>query len=566
MTSQQAILKMTRGFNFGRCLETPQENHVITASEMDSVKAAGFNFVRLPVQWDQHMGSTAPYAINSTWLDRVQQIVDWAIERDLIIIINSHHDYWIDHNSDLSNLNRFKALWTQVSARFQNHSDKLFFEIINEPALIVSTVNTLQNAIFPIIRASNPTRIILFGGPGQSYNRLETCTYPANDNYLMGEFHTYEPISFAINGIGTWGTAADYQAVENIMTVVDIWSTATRIPVLLGEYGTIGNIDRPSRELWIKAVTLKATEHGFAPCIWSDFGNFSIYNPPTWSYVKDAIMSVTSPAPVFSENFAVTAFSRQADMVNLTWTSASDKTYAIDYSLDLKAWNPIATNISGAAAALETAVRLDLTGRQTDAVLVQYRMGVATPQVQNAQQGVAGSALTPGSGLNNFNFNYAEYVSTPVLSANFDVACTDLGAALANQAWISFSLTVGMGVADLDLTSLTFNVAKGGTSSPRGYAVRVTTPTVSFVEVQPATEVIAIRPNWGTLRTVGLSATASLQNLVAGQVVTFYIPVYAPEAGQNLEFDDITVCGDLTPLAAPPYAGHNQLFLRVRSP
>jgi hypothetical protein len=65
---------------------------------------------------------------------------------------------------------------------------------------------------------------------------------------------------------------------------------------------------------------------------------------------------------------------------------------------------------------------------------------------------------------------------------------------------------------------------------------------------------------------INLSATASLQNLTAGQIITFYVPVSAPEAVQRLEFDDITVHGHLAPLIAPPYAGSDRLFLRVRSP
>jgi hypothetical protein len=109
-------------------------------------------------------------------------------------------------------------------------------------------------------------------------------------------------------------------------------------------------------------------------------------------------------------------------------------------------------------------------------------------------------------------------------------------------------------------------VARGGSSTPRGYAVYATTPTTPFAVVRSDTEVSAQRPDWGALQEIDLSATAGLQNLTAGQVITFYVPVYAPAANQSLEFDDITVRGSLVPKIAPPYAGSDRLFLRVRSP
>ena len=49
-------------------------------------------------------------------------------------------------------------------------------------------------------------------------------------------------------------------------------------------------------------------------------------------------------------------------------------------------------------------------------------------------------------------------------------------------------------------------------------------------------------------------------------MITFYVPMYAPAANQSLEFDDITVRGNVAPMSAPPYAGSSRLFLRVRSP
>lgn len=308
MTPQQAIEKMTRGFNMGRSLELPNEGDAggrfIQEYYFDDIKQAGFNFVRVPIQWDQHTGTTAPYTINSQWLDRVQQVVEWGLSRDLIVIINSHHDRWILENSAFTanDKARFEAIWRQVADRFQAHSDKLLFEIANEPALGATVVDQLNAAVMPIIRRTNPTRIVVYGGPGTQLTRLKGAVIPPGDNYLMGSFHTYVPAAFAISGTGTWGTAAEIKVISDLLDDAAAWSKQTGIPVLLGEFGTVGKADRPSRELFIATHVKEAARTGIAPCIWHDFGDFSIYTPTNspatrWSYVKDVIMTSSSANP-----------------------------------------------------------------------------------------------------------------------------------------------------------------------------------------------------------------------------------------------------------------------------
>jgi hypothetical protein len=680
MTSQQAILQMTRGFNLGRCFEIPDDanpttyGHAMTQQDFINIKNAGFNFVRLPIRWDNYTSTASPYTVSSNYLNTIQQCVDWALGRGLIIIINSHHDEWIDRDSS-GDLERFKAIWTQVSARFKNHSDRLLFEIMNEPALSVSRVNTIDNAIFPIIRSTNPTRIILFGGPGQSKDRLGACTYPAGDQYLMGEIHNYEPWTFAGEGTGTWGTTDDYDNMEAIFAWAVNWTVTNGIPVVLGEWGTRTICESVSREKYVKAMVGFASAKGIAPCVWSDFGWFSIYNGSTFTAVKDWIMAVTQPAPApanaaptlnalgnltVNENaglqtvnlsgissgasnevqtltvtavssnpsliptpavtytspnttgtlaftpvshasgaatitvtvndggvsnnivtraftvtvnaatnppIVITGINAQTNTVGLTWTSNTGRLYAVEYSLTLLTWSNVVTGISAATGTNKTSVILDLTGggTSTNGVLVQYQMGQFGPQIQDATNTLAGGNLTNGSGLNLFNPNSTiAYTSSPSLAITFSIASTNLSAALANQAWFTFALTVGSSVADLDLTSLTLNAARGGTGTPRGYAIFVTTPTTTDQQVQGATELTTQRFDWGPLQKIDLSSVASLQNLTASQAVTFKIPVYSPTTSSSLDFDSITLNGKVSSGGTPLPPGAKEVFFRVR--
>jgi hypothetical protein len=211
---------------------------------------------------------------------------------------------------------------------------------------------------------------------------------------------------------------------------------------------------------------------------------------------------------------------------------------------------------SGLAFLTGTAVLFLACARCDASALLQYQMGQLGPQTQDAINTAAGGDLTAGSGM--FQFNYTSTLTlngsiVPVLTLAPINGSTTLSLALANQSWFRFNLTVGSSVTDLDLTSLTLNAARGGAGIPRGYGVLVTTPTTSNEQVQGATDLTTARPN-SVLQNIDLSGFTSLQNLTAGQVVTFEIPVYSPLSTSTLIFDDITVNGNVTLVPEPATA------------
>jgi hypothetical protein len=578
MTPKQAILSMTRGFNLGRCLEVPDRVDRIQQYYFDDITIAGFNFVRLPIQWDPHTATNSPYTVDSTWLDRVEQVVDWGLAQGLTLIINSHHDYWILENPNFTagDLARFKAIWAQTSYRLRNKSERLLFEIANEPnGLSTSQINQINASVIPVIRSNNPTRIIIYSGKGStSLPDLQAAAIPS-DEYIMGTFHSYDPWDFAGLGNGTWGTIAEKQAVTNRFQNARAWSQQHNIPLLLGEYGTVNSIDRPSREAYLANVVAEASRNGVAPCIWSDFGDFAIYYPGNpvasrWSYVKDIIMTNSQPGALNTVTTAppvIVAFSVQSNRVDLTWTSNTGRLYTVECSLTLISWSTLAADIPAASGTNRTSAAFDLTvgSVSTNQVLVLYQMAQLGPQTQDAVNGIAGGNLTSGAGLSTFNPNSTQaYPTAPSLAVTFSATSTNLTDSLANQAWFTFTLTVGSGVSELGLSRLAFNAARGGTSTPRGYAVYVTTPTTTNELVRGATDLTTQRFDWGPQQTIDLTTLSSLQNLEPRQVVTFKIPVYSPSTGSSLDFDNITVNGKVFAGNVAPYAGAKQFFLRVR--
>jgi hypothetical protein len=260
----------------------------------------------------------------------------------------------------------------------------------------------------------------------------------------------------------------------------------------------------------------------------------------------------------------ITNVQRQPDSVTLTWGSRTGAVYNVEYSRDLQHWDDFPTNINASLGANTTAMLSTLDPNAgNEPILLQYRMGQRGPQIQDAAQGAAGGDLTPGAGIASFDVNFSGYATSPALLVNFVATNADLAAAWTNQSLVTFDLTVGSNLAGLNLTSLSFNAARGGSSTPRGIGVYVTTPTSSNELVQSALTLNTVRPEWEA-KVVDLSGVGSLQNLAAGQGVRFTLALYTPSPGNSIELDDLTVRGLVTPRTIPGYVGAEALYLRVR--
>jgi len=228
--------------------------------------------VRIPVRWDKHTGTVPPYNIDETWFQRVETILDWGLERSLFVVVNSHHDDWIKQNySDPDIRARFDSIWTQISERFKDKSEKLIFEILNEPYGLTKEQNDdMHLRILYIIRKTNPTRIVIFQGHNWGgSDELITAAIP-DDDYVIGSFHSYDPYEFGLLGEGTWGTSYDIATLQNKFIDVKNWSDANNIPVFLGEFGSVRSCDYNSRMKHYKTYVQFAQNYGFAYCAWDN--------------------------------------------------------------------------------------------------------------------------------------------------------------------------------------------------------------------------------------------------------------------------------------------------------
>jgi len=332
LTPQDAITKIKRGINIGNSLdaipnETGWGNPLIQKYYFDDYVNAGFTCIRIPITWKYHISNTSPFTIDQTWLNRVDSIVTWGLNKGLYIIINIHHEEGLKQIDTMKNLvakatmiAKYDSLWSQISTHFKDKSENLFFEMLNEPQVLTkATVDAFNVRVLAIIRKTNPTRIVIFSGTSYTgADNLIAAKIPdPNDKYLMAYFHSYDPWSFAGEAKGTYGTSSDKSNTSSIIAKVTSWSLTNKIPVILDEFGTIGTCDYNSRMIYYATVVEEALKDNIAVNVWDDNGNFQVYLRSTrkWNDLKDVIIHTYKESPTNLKTIVIDT------TIKLSWTN-----------------------------------------------------------------------------------------------------------------------------------------------------------------------------------------------------------------------------------------------------
>jgi len=291
-----AVRLMRRGVNMGNTLEAPNEGEwgfIISAEHFRLIKAAGFDAVRIPTRWSAHALEVAPYTIDPAFFARLDEVIGWALEQGLIVVLNIHH-YEEMASAPSSHEPRFLALWQQIAEHYQEYPPTLIFELMNEPntAMTASLWNRFVAKGVSVIRASNPDRNIIIGGVDwNSWYQLPNLQLPPDDGHLIATFHYYLPFHFTHQGaewIGEeanrWlGTTWDARETEKAeiqahFDHVAAWADQHNVPVYLGEFGAYEKADLASRVRWTAYVREQAEAHGFAWAYWEFGAGFGIYD------------------------------------------------------------------------------------------------------------------------------------------------------------------------------------------------------------------------------------------------------------------------------------------------
>lgn len=285
-----------KGINLGNALEAPAEGEwgmTIEKEYFALIKDAGFQSVRIPIRWSAHTSENSPYTIEEDFLQRVDQVVGWALEQDLSVIINIHHfnELMAEPNQQKQ---KFLSIWNQVARHFKDHSEFVLFEILNEPHsnLTADIWNRFLEDAISTVRQSNPNRVLLAGtAPWGGFDGVRDLELPETDLQIIVTVHYYNPFQFthqgaewvgdnADNWLGTTWTATDGQMrdVDSDFDRVAQWAKDNSRPIHLGEFGAYNKAPESSRVLWTSYVRTAAENRDFSWAYWEFGAGFGVFD------------------------------------------------------------------------------------------------------------------------------------------------------------------------------------------------------------------------------------------------------------------------------------------------
>lgn len=270
--------RITVGWNLGNSLdatgsgmssETSWGNPKTTKELILKVKEAGFDAVRIPTTWYNHLDSD--FNISEEWLARVQEVVDYAYDEGMYVILNVHHENWNDpYESTLPDVKKkIKKLWTQIANRFESYGERLIFEGMNEPrwkntnyewnggnAEGRRVVNAYNEYFVETVRATggnNRYRALMIPTYAASASGLDGFTVP-QDKSLIVSVHAYSPYNFAMNPSGTTkfdpNNTSDTQELTWLAGTLYDRFISKGTGVIIGECGAVNKNNYSDRVNW----------------------------------------------------------------------------------------------------------------------------------------------------------------------------------------------------------------------------------------------------------------------------------------------------------------------------
>jgi len=462
LTSLEFVELMGNGINLGNTMEAYGRQSFgvgattaayetfwgqpVTTQEMVSgMKAAGFDTIRIPVAWTNAMEyEKGDYTIGADYLDRVEEIVNYALNEDMYVIINDHWDggWWGMFGSATeatrnAAMDLYVSMWTQIGERFKNYSDHVIFESGNEELGFrlndkdvaadsgslsdeecYTVTNQINQKFVDTIRGlggNNEVRFLLIAGFGtditNTCNDMYKMPTDTADSKLLLSVHYYDPSGYCIwTSQATWGTKRDYQDQADMLSKLNKFIDQG-YGIVIGEYGVLMN------NKVMKENTLEYTQaflnncdilQGICPVLWDcndmynrndckivDQGMADLFTAHSYA-VQSTQNKEDLIAKAKAENEAAMAAAPEAagvdDRTAKAWIMYTSSDWGVQYSVG-DTYDP------GAITAGVVATDVEITGAGTYTVSLDFTglpAGYASGMTFSALGIANGEALYPG--------------------------------------------------------------------------------------------------------------------------------------------------------------------------
>ncbi len=321
LTARQITDQMVIGWNLGNTLDAhgsnvsnPQKsamqwgNPVPTKELVQTVKNGGFNTIRIPTTWYEHIEYSEAdqmYIVDEEWMGFVKQVVDYAYDLDMFIILNVHHEDWVNVSefTDATYADaslKLTSIWTQVAEEFADYDQHLIFEGMNEPRQTglgssvewgagdsnsQAYINNLNAQFINAVRgqgsSANQERLLMLPGYCASSQAaaINAINIPAGSGNIALSVHAYAPYFFTMDTSsyanhtfpGSSGYGEDYEYhLTNLFNSLKSISQSKGAPIIIGEFSASDFNNTDSRVNWAKSYLSKAKDAGIPCVLWDN--------------------------------------------------------------------------------------------------------------------------------------------------------------------------------------------------------------------------------------------------------------------------------------------------------
>lgn len=399
----------------------------ITTQEMiDSMKAAGFDTLRIPIAWTNAMNfESGDYTIGEDYLNRVEEIINYALNANMFVIINDHWDggWWGKFGSATQEIrdaamDQYISMWTQIANRYKEYDDRLIFESANEELgdrlndkdlcpdsgtlsedECYETTNKINQTFVDTIRSTggnNEKRFLLIAGYNTDIAKTCDDRYimpkdSANDKLLVS-VHYYTPWGYCGNSsLSSWGTVNNYEEQNELLAMLTKF-TEQGYGVVIGEYAVALNDDgsvKNNTSDFFDNFLNNCDMYGYSPLLWdcsnlfirknlgfSDTSVAEVYLSHSYSaqssmtaeeVVSNAKTSIETALANATEKEAAEAVPELPSDQSVAWIMFNSSDWSVMYSVgdtydpNSKTDGLVATDVAITGAGTYT-VSLDFTG------------------------------------------------------------------------------------------------------------------------------------------------------------------------------------------------------------
>lgn len=298
------------GFYLPSYYETAWGNPTTTQEMIDIVADAGFQGIRLPVTWYYNTYEEEGHIkIQEDWLYRVKDVIDYAYNRELYVILDSHHDgeFIYAKASDKDKvIQNVQDLWSQIGEFYKDYDQHLIFGGLNElndkdnswkvKEEYLKINNELNQVYVDAVRATggnNTTRLLIC----QTY--LSSFSNDVIEGFMLPEDVAPGNLAVEVHCYSNFYN----QNLEDDFACLDQLSEKTKVPVVIGEFGVPASFQPASlKKEYAANFVYRAKQHNMTCFWWDDGKNYVLFDRENLKCTDEEVVEgLMNPSPVDTE-------------------------------------------------------------------------------------------------------------------------------------------------------------------------------------------------------------------------------------------------------------------------